>query len=60
MKDIMSKHDTFLADSVKPRRRGVSYTDGFRFGFGFFISGLVVSLILAGLTWAIIAIFHIH
>jgi uncharacterized iron-regulated membrane protein len=60
MKDTMVKHDNFLADSVRPRTRRLSYLDGFRFGFGFFISGLLIMLILSGLAWAIIMVFHLH
>jgi len=60
MKDITSKHDTFLADSIRSRHQKLSYLDGFRFGFSFFISGLVITLILAALTWGIIAAFHLH
>ena len=57
----MPKHDNFLADAINPNQaRRVGYLDGFRFGFGFFISGLFISLILGGLTWGIIAAFHLH
>jgi hypothetical protein len=60
MKDITSKHDNFLADTIKPRGRRLGYLDGFRFGFGFFIAGLLIAVILAGLTWALIVAFKLH
>jgi hypothetical protein len=53
------KHDTFLADSIKPRQRNLGYMDGFRFGFGFFISGLVIVLVIGGLSWGVITLLHI-
>lgn len=46
-----SKHDHFLADAVKPRSNSLGYLDGFRFGVGFFVSGLLLVLITAGLAW---------
>ena len=55
----MPKHDNFLADSVKPRQRHIGYLDGLRFGFGFFISGLILALILGGMSWGIIALMHV-
>ena len=60
----MPKHDNFLVDAIsskskdKPQR--VGYLDGFRFGFGFFIAGLLITLVLAGLTWGTILTLHIH
>lgn len=56
----MLKHDNFLADSVQPRSLQLSYRDGFRFGFGFFIAGLLITLILAGLAWAIVLLLHLQ
>ena len=53
------KKDNFLADAVQAREPILSYRDGFRFGFGFFIAGLVVSLLVGGLAWAIVALFSI-
>jgi hypothetical protein len=54
------KHDHFLVDSIKSRdHRHLSYYDGFRFGVGFFVSGLLASLIVGGLAWAIVAAFHL-
>jgi hypothetical protein len=56
-KDTSVKHDNFLADAVKPARsKHIGYLDGFRFGFGFFTAGLLVTLILAGLSWAMVAL----
>jgi len=57
-----SKHDTFLADAVRPpqeRTGRLGYLDGFRFGFGFFISGLLIALILGGLAWGVVAVMHL-
>jgi hypothetical protein len=53
------KHDNFLADSIKPRLRNLGYMDGFRFGFGFFIAGLVIILVIGGLAWAAISFLHL-
>ena len=50
------KHDNFLAEAIIDRdRRVLGYLDGFRFGVGFFISGLLLSLILGGVTWGLVA-----
>jgi hypothetical protein len=50
------KPDNFLAEALRPRSsRIVGYLDGFRFGFGFFIAGLLISVILGGLAWGLIA-----
>ena len=55
-----AKHDNFLADVVKPNQRRVGYMDGFRFGFGFFVSGLLVAVVLGGLSWGIYAAMQAH
>jgi hypothetical protein len=57
----MPKHDTFLADSIKPRPtlKRLGYLDGFRFGFGFFISGLLIILVIGGVSWAAILLLHV-
>ncbi len=55
-----SKPDHFLADAVKAKKPVVSYSDGFRFGFGFFVAGLLVSVILGGLSWGAYALMHLH
>jgi hypothetical protein len=58
------KHDNFLANAVKPtpksKDRHITYADGFRFGFGFFIAGLLISLIVSGLSWGLVVGLHIH
>lgn len=59
------KHDNFLVDAVKPKPRpprpgGLTYADGFRFGFGFFIAALVVSILLGGISWAAVALLHLN
>jgi hypothetical protein len=56
------KHDHFMVDALKPkaRLRHMGYLDGFRFGFGFFVSGVLVALILGLLSAAIVAVFHLH
>ncbi|HEX3082075.1 MAG TPA: hypothetical protein VHQ86_02375 [Candidatus Saccharimonadia bacterium] len=59
MKDFNPKHDNFLADAVHTKQRHLGYMDGFRFGFGFFVAGLVIALILAGLAWAIMVVFKL-
>ncbi|MDB5178706.1 MAG: hypothetical protein JWN01_649 [Patescibacteria group bacterium] len=53
-------HDNFLADAVKPRHQPLGYLDGFRFGFGFFIAGLLVMLIVGGLSWGVILLLHLR
>jgi hypothetical protein len=62
MKTSMTKSDTFLADAVKPKPtpKHITYMDGFRFGFGFFVSGLLIALVLAGLAWAFIVVLKLH
>lgn len=57
----MPKHDNFLADAINSKDANrVSYTDGFRFGFGFFVAGLLVTLLVGGLAWGIILAFNLH
>jgi hypothetical protein len=56
----MVKHDNFLADITQTKKQKVSYVDGFRFGFGFFIAGLLITVILGLLTWGIILLLHVH
>jgi hypothetical protein len=48
------KRDNFLADAVGPRAFRVTYGDGFRFGLGFAIAIMLITLVLGGLTWAAI------
>lgn len=61
-----TKPDKFLLDAVRGKARpplrpgSISYADGFRFGFGFFIAGLVVTLILGAIAWATAALLHLH
>lgn len=55
-----TKPDHFLADAVKAKTSRVSYSDGFRFGFGFFVAGVLVTLILGGLSWAAYGLMHLH
>jgi len=51
----------FLFDDEKPAPdRGPSYSDGFRFGFGFFIAWLLGLLIVSGLTAALSRLLHLH
>ena len=59
-KNLRSTHDTFLADVVKPRGPQIGYVDGFRFGFGFFIAGLLIAVILGGLTWGAYMLLHLR
>lgn len=55
-----SRHDNFLADAIRPRSASrLSYMDGFRFGFGFFIAGLLVLIVLGGLTWAFVSALNL-
>jgi len=56
------KPDTFLIDAVKrpqPPLTRLGYLDGFRFGFGFFIAGLLVALILSLLSWVAWSLMHL-
>jgi hypothetical protein len=51
-----AKHDNFLADAIIDRdQRVLGYLDGFRFGVGFFVAGVLLSLILGVLTWGLVA-----
>jgi len=60
------KPDKFLLDAVRPKHHrpphpgALTYVDGFRFGFGFFIAGLVLMLILGALAWAAAVLLHLH
>ena len=56
----MPKHDNFLADAINSRDKRIGYTDGFRFGFGFFVAGLFVVLLVGGIAWGIVAALNIH
>ena len=56
----MAKHDNFLADAIKPQQKRLGYMDGFRFGFGFFISGLFITVVLAALAWGIMLALHLN
>jgi hypothetical protein len=57
----MTKHDNFLADAVKPpHSKHIGYFDGFRFGLGFFVSGLLVAVVLGALTWAVMYAMQAH
>jgi hypothetical protein len=52
--------DNFLAEAVHGKdRTRIGYVDGFRFGFGFFIAGLLIALILGGGAWAAVILLHI-
>jgi hypothetical protein len=59
---MAAKHDSFLVDAIKPPRdrQRVSYLDGFRFGFGFFIAGLLISIVLGAIAWGVLASLHLH
>lgn len=56
----MNKSDNFLADATRAARPKVGYVDGFRFGIGFFVAGLLMLLIVGGLTYAAITFGHLH
>jgi hypothetical protein len=61
----MPKSDNFLVDAIGPKAKvkpptGLSYVDGFRFGFGFFIAGLLIAVILGALATALVFAFHLH
>jgi hypothetical protein len=60
-KTPLPKHDNFLADAIHPRSSArITYMDGFRFGLGFFAAGLLVFIVLGGLTWGLIAGLNLH
>ena len=52
--------DNFLVDAVRPLSKALSIGDGFKFGLGFITAGLLMGLIIAGLTWAIVLAFKLH
>jgi hypothetical protein len=54
-----SKSDNFLADAIQKRDQRITYVDGFRFGFGFFMAGLLVALILGGAAWGVVKLMHL-
>ena len=56
----MPKHDNFLADAINSKDKRVGYTDGFRFGFGFFVAGLLVTLLVGGIAWGVILALNLH
>lgn len=51
--------DTFLADAVSPKRKTLSYQDGFRFGVGFFIGNLLLLVVLGGLAYGCLLALHL-
>jgi hypothetical protein len=53
--------DNFLAEAVHGKKRAdsIGYVDGFRFGFGFFIAGLLIALILGGGAWGVVVLLHL-
>lgn len=59
----MAKNDnTFLVDELG-RRKGkgaLTYADGFRLGFGFAVGGLLVVLLIAGISFGLVSVFHLH
>ncbi len=59
-KDTITKPDNFLADAMTAKRRRIGYVDGFRFGLGFFVAGLLLVFIVGGLAWAITVLGHIR
>jgi hypothetical protein len=49
----MAKSDQFLEEAIHPQRKaGLTYMDGFRFGFGAFIAVLLGVLIVGGVALA--------
>jgi gamma-glutamyl phosphate reductase len=60
----MAKSETFLRDAVRPTKAkpvvNLTYTDGFRFGFGAFIAVLLGILIVGGIALAAITLLHLH
>lgn len=59
----MSKNDNFLEDAVHPKKTKImthmTYTDGFRFGFGMFIGFLFGTIIVGGLVLVFSSLLHI-
>ncbi len=53
---VPDQDNTFLADALRPQRSLLGVADGFRFGFGFFLSFLLVTLIVGGLAAIIVQV----
>jgi hypothetical protein len=60
----MPKSETFLRDAVRPPKTkpvgNLTYSDGFRFGFGAFIAVLLGVLIVGGIALAAITLLHLN
>jgi hypothetical protein len=60
----MPKSETFLRDAVRPTKAkavvNLTYSDGFRFGFGAFIAVLMGVLIVGGIALAAITLLHLN
>jgi hypothetical protein len=60
----MAKSETFLRDAVRPVKAkpvvNMTYSDGFRFGFGAFIAVLLGLLIVGGIALAMISLLNLH
>jgi hypothetical protein len=52
--DKSDKSDNFLSEAIKSTKPRFSYWDGFRFGVGFFIAGLLMTLLLSAITWGLV------
>ena len=52
------KSDNFLRDEIQQERSRFSYIDGFRFGFGFFISWLLGLLLVGLVAWGLSFVLH--
>jgi hypothetical protein len=60
----MPKSETFLRDAVRPTKAkpvvNLTYSDGFRFGFGVFIAILLGVLIVGGIALTAISLLHLN
>lgn len=59
---MVKSSNTFLADELGRNRPRPSLTvmDGFRFGIGAMIAVLLITVIVGGLTWAMIVGVRLH
>jgi hypothetical protein len=54
------KQDNFLADVGRPKRPRLGYVDGFRFGLGFFVAGLLLIVIIGSGAWLLVTFAHVR
>ena len=57
---MASNSDNFLADISKHKGRSLTYRDGLRFGLGFAIANLIITLLVIGAIVGLAMWLHLH